>query len=64
MKNQILNNFSYFIVNKVSFDFDMLVFNIKQVNLEYILRHTKQNLKQLQYKENINTKYKIHETKN
>ena len=29
----------------VRFGFDMLVFNIKQVNLEYILRRTKQNLK-------------------
>ena len=45
MKTQILNNFSYLIVNYVRFGFDMLVFNIKQVNLEYILRRTKQNLK-------------------
>ena len=27
------------------FGFDMLVLNIKQVNLEYILQHTNQNLK-------------------
>ena len=29
----------------VRFGFDILVFNIKQVNLEYILRRTKQDLK-------------------
>ena len=31
--------------SKVRFGFNMLVLNIKQVNLEYILRRTKQNLK-------------------
>ena len=31
--------------SSVRFGFDMLVFNIKQVNLEYILRRMKQNLK-------------------
>ena len=31
--------------SSVRLGFDMLVFNIKQVNLEYILRRAKQNLK-------------------
>ena len=44
-KNQILNNFSYLILNYVRFRFDMLLLNIKQVNLEYTLRRMKQNLK-------------------
>ena len=45
MKNQILNIVLYLIVNQVRLGFDMLVFNIKQANLEYILRRTKQNLR-------------------
>ena len=41
----------------IRFGFDMLLFNIKQVNLEYILRCTKQNLKHatpIQIKKNNN----------